>query len=31
MALVYKFGLMELNMKDVGKIIEQMEKDNFGM
>ena len=31
MVLVSKFGLMGLNMKDIGKIIEQMEEDNFGM
>lgn len=31
MDLEYKFGLMELNMKDIGKIIRLMGKESFGM
>jgi hypothetical protein len=31
MAMVYKYGLMELNMKENGKKIKQMVKENFGM
>lgn len=31
MDMVYKFGLMELNMKDNGNIIKHMEKVNLLM
>lgn len=31
MDLVYKFGVMEQNMKENGRIIEQMGEESFGI
>jgi hypothetical protein len=31
MAMGFRYGLMELNMKDSGKTIKHMEKESFGM
>jgi hypothetical protein len=31
MGMEFKYGLMELVMRDIGKITKHVEKENFGM